>query len=375
MRYIYQQADWANFYWDKIQVLEKLAEVKAMLGYLLGQMSNLGFEIQNQTLLEVLTDNIQKSSEIEGETLDITQIMSSIARKLSDIIPNMEYAPQVNVSRNIEGAVEITIDALKNYNAEITADRLFGWHAALFPNGYSGMYKIEVGKFRTDLHGSIRIVSGYFGAEKVHYEAPPASSLPYEMKHFLQYANSQDKALDDLIKAAVVHLWFVTLHPFEDGNGRIARALTEIFLKRSDKCQFRFYSLSSEIMKHRKGYYEILEQTQTGSLNITNWILWFLTAIQNAMRNSNTILKKTIKISEFWTKHNMVNFNNRQRKIIKMLLDDFRGHLTSSKWAKICKCSQDTASRDINDLISKNILQKTGNARSTHYVLCQGNNV
>ena len=363
MKYIYQQDDWANFFWNDVLVLTKLAEVKARQGYLLGQMSNLGFEIQNRTLLDILATNIQKSSEIEGANLDATQIRSSIARKL-----NIEYTPQIAVSRNVEGAVEVTIDALENYNSEITIDRLFGWHAALFPIGYSSMYKIETGKFRTDIHGAMQVVSGYLGYEKVHYEAPPASTLSFEMERFLQYANSSTESTDDLIKAAIIHLWFVILYPFEDGNGRIARALTEIFLKRSDKSHFRFYSLSDEIMRHRKEYYSILEETQTGTLDVTHWILWFLNTLQDAMKNSNTLLKKVIKISEFWSKYNMTHFNERQNKIIKMLLNDFHGNLTSSKWAKICKCSQDTASRDINDLISKKILRKEGNGRNVHYV-------
>lgn len=364
--FIYQQKDWPAFFWDKVKVLEKLAEVKSTQGYLLGRMSKLGFELQNQAFLEVVSENIQKSSEIEGEGLNMGQIRSSIARRLK-----FDDQSQLNVSRNVEGAVDIMLDALDNFEKDITKERLFGWHAALFPTGYSGMYKIGVGKFRSDEHGAMQIVSGYLGSEKVHYDAPAASNLEREMDSFLQYANSNSGEIDNLIKAAIIHLWFVILHPFEDGNGRIARALSEIFLKRSDRSDIRFYSMSSELMRVRKEYYEILEITQKGSLDITDWIVWFLSTLKIAMQNSEGLLNKVCEISEFWAKHSKLEFNARQKKILSMLLNDFKGNLTSSKWAKICKCSQDTATRDISDLLFKNILRKEGEARASHYILVE----
>ncbi len=272
--YIYKNHQWPKFFWKVEVVLNSLAEVKKAQGYLLGKMDQLGFDLPSE--LEILTDTVIKSSEIEGVSLNLDQVRSSVARKLG-----IETEISVLSDRHIDGAVDIILDAINNYEKEITLERLFSWHYALFPTGYSGLYKIDVGQFQSDSSGPMQVVSGYVGREKVHYEAPPAALLHNEFSKFLDYANNS--ADDDLIKAAVVHLWFLILHPFDDGNGRIARALTEIFLKRSDQSRFRFYSMASQIMKCRRRYYEILETTQKGSLDITNWLVWFLNNLQEAI--------------------------------------------------------------------------------------------
>lgn len=358
--YIYKDPQWPKFFWNVKVVLGNLAEIKRSQGYLLGKMDQLGFDLRSE--LKILTDTVIKSSEIEGISLNLDQVRSSVARKLG-----IEMEISVPSDRYVDGAVDIILDAINNYEKEITSERLFSWHHALFSTGYSGLYKIDVGQFRSDSNGLMQVVSGRIGHEKIHYEAPSAALLHNEFSKFLDYANNS--ADDDLIKAAVVHLWFLILHPFDDGNGRIARALTEIFLKRSDQSQFRFYSMAAQIMKCRRQYYEILEATQKGSLDITNWLVWFLDNIQAAILSSIELTQNTEKIAAFWLKNSEISFNDRQRKIISMLLNDFRGNLTSGKWAKICKCSQDTASRDINDMIEKNILEKSGQGRSTHYLL------
>ncbi len=364
MKYIYQSKDWPNFRWNTKEILKLLSQLKHAQGFLLGQMKNLGFEIQNQALLQMLTENVIKSSEIEGEIFDKEQVRSSVARRL--LIKSAISESTSN--RHIDGAVEILADATQNYKVPLTHQRLFGWHAALFPTGYSGMYKIEVGKYRTDTHGPMQVISGYIGAEEIHYEAPKATVLLSEMNKFLNYVNEQNDD-DNFIKAAISHLWFLALHPFEDGNGRIARAITEIFLSRSDDCSFRFYSMCSQIMKNRREYYDILEATQKGTLDITAWISWFLTNLRQAIENSDIILKKVINVALFWTQHRSMNFNERQRKMLQMILDDFQGNLTTTKWAKICKCSQDTATRDIHELLENGILEKEGQAKNTHYIL------
>lgn len=363
MKYIYQNADWHSFRWcgDKIQNL--LLEIKKLQGYLLGKMDFLGFDVKNNALLQVLTENIIKSSEIEGQILDKHLVRSSIARKLG-----IDIGGETPVSRDIEGVVEMMLDATQNYSAEMTKDRLIGWHASLFPTGFSGMYKINVGNYRTDELGPMQVISGYEGNEKIHYEAPSASILENEMNEFLNYINTNND-YDSLIKAGIVHLWFVILHPFDDGNGRIARALTDMILARSDDSKFRFYSMSSQIQKNRKSYYEILEKTQKGSMDITNWLLWFLENLLIAIQSSGEITDKVLQKAEFWQKNSNVVFNERQIKVLNRFMDNFEGNLTTTKWAKMCSCSQDTANLDINDLIDKKILKKTGKGRATHYLL------
>ena len=362
MQYIYQNQDWHKFRYFGEKVNSILLEIKKAQGYLLGKMDTLGFDIKNSANLKILTENIIKSFEIEGETLNTQEVRSSIAIRLG-----IDIAGEVSVSRNIDGVVEMMLDATKNYNTEISHERLIGWHAALFPTGYSGMYKINVGKYRDDKQGPMQVISGSIGREKVHYEAPPAAVLEKEMSDLIEYINNSDDNL--LIKAGIVHLWFVILHPFDDGNGRIARALTDMLLSRSDESDLRFYSMSAQIQKNRKSYYDILEKTQKGSMDITNWLVWFLENLLLAINSSENILSDVIQKAEFWRKHSDTIFNERQKKVLNRFMDNFEGNLTTSKWAKMCNCSQDTATNDINDLISKKILKKLGDGRSVHYVI------
>lgn len=361
MKYIYQNTDWHSFIYfgDKIQNL--LLEIKKAQGYLLGKMDALGFDVKNNALLQVLTENIIKSSEIEGQILDKHIVRSSIARRLG-----IDLGGEAPVSRDIEGVVEMMLDATQNYALNMTKERIVGWHAALFPTGFSGMYKINVGNYRTDEQGPMQVVSGYAGKERVHYEAPPAEFLEFEMQDLIDYINSETEE-DGLIKAGIVHLWFVILHPFDDGNGRIARALTDMMLARSDDSKFRFYSMSSQIQKNRKSYYAILEKTQKGTMDITNWLVWFLENLLIAIQSSGEITNNVLKKAEFWQKNANLVFNERQIKVLNRFMDNFEGNLTTTKWAKMCNCSQDTATIDINELIAKKILKRIGKGRSTHY--------
>ena len=363
MEYIYENPDWHSFRWcgDKIQKL--LFDIKKAQGYLFGKMDSLGFDIKNNALLQVLTENIIKSSEIEGQFLDKHLVRSSVARRLG-----IDIGGETGVSGDIEGVVEMMLDATQDYSKEMSKERIIGWHAALFPTGYSGMYKINVGNYRTDELGPMQVVSGYTGKEKVHYEAPRAELLEKEMNELISYINTE-KETDYLIQAGIVHLWFVILHPFDDGNGRIARALTDMILSRSDDSKFRFYSMSVQIQKNRKNYYEILEKTQKGSMDITNWLVWFLENLLAAIKSSGEITDKVLQKAEFWQKHANTVFNERQIKVLNRFLENFEGNLTTTKWAKMCNCSQDTANLDINDLINKKILNKAGKGRATHYLL------
>lgn len=361
--YIYQHPDWANFYWNKEKVLASLSKVKLAQGLLLGKMGVLGFSIKEEAVLNILTQDVIKSSEIEGEILDKEQVRSSIARRLG-----LDIGGGIHVDRNVEGIVEMMLDATQNYESSLTKDRLIGWHASLFPTGYSGMFKIEAGKFRNDKNGPMQVVSGPIGKEKVHYQAPEASSLELEVNRFIDWINYQNK-IDGILKAGIAHLWFITLHPFDDGNGRIARALTDMLLARAENTNQRFYSMSAQIRKERDLYYDILEKTQKDSLDITDWLLWFLDCLLRAIENTKETLASIFNKALFWQKFSNQTLNERQKKVINKLLDGFEGNLTSSKWAKLCKCSQDSANRDIFDLIQKNILIKIGGGRKTHYIL------
>lgn len=363
MQYIYQNPYWHSFTYCGVKIQNLLLEIKKAQGYLLGKMDALGFDVKNNALLQVLTENIIKSSEIEGQILDKYLVRSSIARRLG-----IDIGGETPVSRDIEDVVEMMLDATQNYAQNMTKERIIGWHAALFPTGFSGMYKINVGSYRTDELGPMQVVSGYAGKERVHYEAPPAEFLETEMQDLIDYINSDTKE-DFLIKAGVVHLWFVILHPFDDGNGRIARALTDMILARSDDSKFRFYSMSSQIQKNRKNYYTILEKTQKGSMDVTNWLVWFLENLLAAIQSSGEIINQVLKKAEFWQKFSNIAFNERQIKVLNRFLDNFEGNLTTTKWAKMCNCSQDTATLDINDLIDKKILKRIGKGRSTHYAL------
>ena len=369
--YIHEQDNWPYFNWDNNKVMLKLGETRNLQGKLLGKMETLGFDLQNEALLDTLTLDVIKSSEIEGEFLEKEQVRSSIARRLG-----LDIAGSVHSERNVEGVVEMMLDATQRYPAPLTSDRLFDWHAALFPTGRSNMYKITVADWRKE--GLMQVISGPMGKEKVHYEAPKFERVPQEMDIFLNWFENKNE-LDLVLKAAIAHLWFVTIHPFDDGNGRISRAITDMLLARSDKSVKRFYSMSAQIRVERKEYYNILEKTQKGNLDVTEWILWFLNCLTNAINSTEEILSKVFYKAEFWKFHSTTILNERQHKMINKLLDGFNGKLTSSKWGKINKCSQDTALRDIQDLIQKGILQKEASGgRSTNYELLRmpgGNNV
>ncbi|MDP5121475.1 MAG: Fic family protein [Spirosomaceae bacterium] len=362
--YIYQQANWPNFTWQNDELINLLSEARNLQGRLIGKMESLGFELRNEALLDTLTLDVLKSSEIEGEFLNPDQVRSSIARKLG-----MEIAGSIESDRNIDGVVELMLDATQNCFEPLTIDRLFDWHAALFPTGRSGMHKITVADWRKDSTGPMQVVSGAMGKENVHFQAPDSSSIEKEMNLFLDWFNDNEE-IDLVLKAAIAHLWFVTIHPFEDGNGRITRALTDMLLAKSDKTTQRFYSVSAQIRIERKQYYEMLEQTQKGNLEITEWIKWFLNCLINSLKSTNLLLVNVLFKADFWDKNSKTLINARQQKLLNKLLDGFDGKLTSSKWAKIAKCSKDTAIRDINDLIAKNVLQKeAAGGRSTNYEL------
>ena len=363
-KYIYQGKNWTDFTWNDQQISTLLAQGRNLQGRLLGKMSALGFGFQAEATLEIITLDILKSSEIEGEKLNRAQVRSSIARRLG-----IDTAGLVTSTRNIDGIVEMMLNATQNYELPLTEERMFGWHAALFPTGYNGSYKIDVACYR---NGEMQVISGAMGKEKVHYEAIAAEKVKSEMDNFLKWINSKNDKIDSVIKAAIAHLWFVTIHPFDDGNGRIARAISDMLLARSDESKLRFYSMSAQILKERKKYYEILEKTQHSESNdITAWLQWFLNCFKNALLASEKNLQSVLYKADFWNKNANLTLNERQIKMLNKLLDgEFRGKLQSSKWAKICKCSQDTAIRDIKDLIEKGILQQEQQGgRSTNYEL------
>lgn len=363
-RYIHEFKNWPNYTWNEDLIASMLEQVRLNQGRLIGKMEELGFETKEEAILQTLTEDILKTSEIEGEVLDRNQVRSSIARKLG-----MDIVGLVNPDRSVEGVVEMMLDATQRYKEPLTQERLFGWHAALFPTGRSGMTKILVGKWRDDSAGPMQVVSGPIGKPKVHFQAPEAEKLKKEMRQFLAWANGK-KTEDSLLRAGIAHLWFVTIHPFEDGNGRIARAIADMFLAKSENSSQRFYSMSSQISKERRDYYNILEATQKGNLDITHWLKWFLSCLDRALASSESILSTVLKKATFWEIHKHVNLNDRQRKVINRLLDGFEGNLTSSKWAILTKCSQDTASRDIDELMKNNILKKnSGGGRNTSYSL------
>jgi len=363
-KYIYQYKNWTDFTWDDKEISFLLAQVRNLQGRLLGKMSALGFGFQAEATLKVITLDILKSSEIEGEKLNQAQVRSSIARRLG-----IEVVGLVASARNIDGIVEMMLDTTQRYELPLTEERMFGWHAALFPTAYSGGYKIDVACYRK---GEMQVVSGAMGKERVHYEAIAPKKVKSEMDGFLKWLNIENNKIDSVIKAAIAHLWFVTIHPFDDGNGRIARAVSDMLLARSDESKQRFYSMSAQILKERKKYYEVLEKTQHNtSSDITVWLDWFLNCLKNALLASEKTLQGVLYKAEFWGKNAKITFNDRQIKMLNKLLDgDFRGKLQSSKWAKICKCSQDTAVRDIKSLIEKGILQQEeSGGRNTSYTL------
>lgn len=360
-KYIYQYEDWTRFTWEDTAINALFGEVRHLQGKISGQMNALGFSAKEEATLTTLTLDVVKSSEIEGENLNYEQVRSSIARRLGIDIAGLTVS-----DRNVEGVVEMMLDATQNYLQPLTEERLFGWHAALFPTGYSGMYKIEVAKYRT---GDMQVVSGAMGKEKVHYQAVAPQLVKSEMDQFLVWLNNSHMT-DPVIKAAIAHFWFIIIHPFDDGNGRIARAISDLLLARSENSSERFYSMSSQILAERKRYYEVLQKVQHSSGDITEWLDWFLHCLKNALLETEATLKRILRKAEFWKIHENTPLNERQRLILNKLLDGFEGKLKSSKWAKIAKCSPDTALRDIKDLMEKGILrQEQQGGRSTNYEL------
>lgn len=360
-KYIYQHTNWTKFYWQDHAINIVFGEVRNLQGKIIGQMNTVGFSIKEEANLSTLTLDVVKSSAIEGEQLNYDQVRSSIARRLG-----MDVAGMTSSSRDVEGVVEMMLDATQYYMKPLTEERLFGWHSELFPTGYSGMYKIEVAKYRT---GEMQIVSGAMGKEKIHYHAPAPQYVKSEMDNFLLWFNSENN-LDPVLKAAIAHFWFIIIHPFDDGNGRIARAITDLLLARIDKSTDRFYSMSSQILNEQKQYYAVLQKVQHSSGDITEWLVWFLNCLKNALIETEKSLQKVLLKAEFWNIHEHTAINKRQRIVLNKLLGDFVGKLTTSKWAKMTKSSQDTALRDIYDLVDKNILEKaTSGGRSTHYFL------
>ena len=363
-QYIYDQPDWPRFRWDAAAVSGPLAQARHQQGWLLGRMAGLGFSLRAETVVYALTQDVLKSSEIEGEILDAVQVRSSVARRLG-----VDAAIQVAVDRTVEGVVEMMLDATQNHGAPLTRQRLFGWHAGLFPTGYSGLRKIRTAGWRDDAKGPMQVVSGSMGKERVHYQAPAAARLDVEMRGFLRWYESSG-ALDGVLRAGLAHLWFVTLHPFEDGNGRIARALADMLLARTEATPQRFYSFSSQIQKERNAYYDILEQTQKNDLDVTQWLLWFLACLGRAITETGQVLEAVLEKARFWEQEAIAAVNARQKMMLNKLLDGFDGKLTSSKWAKIAKCSQDTALRDIQELLKLGLLAKdAAGGRSTSYTL------
>jgi len=364
--YIHERKGWPEFTWDQAMLAAPLAEVRHLQGRLLGRMEALGFLLREEATLETLTQDVIKTSEIEGEKLDLQQVRSSIARRLGLDIGGSD----IPAPRNVEGIVEVMLDATRNHEKQLTKTRLYDWHAALFPTGRSGMQRITVGKWRTEASGPMQVVSGPIGREKVHYEAPGNARLDKEMTAFIKWFNAKPES-DLVLRAAIAHFWFVTIHPFDDGNGRIARAVADMMLARSEGSSQRFYSMSSQIQRERNAYYDILEKSQKSTLDITPWIEWFLHCLKRAIEASDGTLESVLLKARFWEKHINQPFNERQRNIINRLLDGgFEGRLTSSKWAKMGKCSGDTALRDITDLLDRGILIKdSAGGRSTGYLL------
>ena len=362
--YIYQQPQWPKFQWNTPELAKLLVEVRHLQGRLLGRMESLGFQLRQEATLETLAQDALQTSAIEGQVLDAQSVRSSLAGRLG-----LDIGSLAQVDRNVEGIVEVVLDATGNFAAPLTRERLFGWHGALFPTGRSGLRRITVGSWRSRESGPMQVVSGPLGREKIHYEAPGHERIAKEMARFMRWCRGAPR-LDLVLAAAIAHFWFVTIHPFEDGNGRIARAIADMMLARSEKTPQRFYSMSAQIQKQRKSYYEILESCQKGSLDITPWMHWFLLSLQSAMRSSESTLEAVLFKARFWRSHAGESFNERQRKVLNGLLNGFEGRLTTSKWAKITRCSQDTALRDISDLLQRRILLRDqAGGRSTGYQL------
>ena len=360
--YIWERSDWHDFQWDSNKLMEPLARLSQLHGLLIGRMTMLGFNDKSRSMLSSMTNELISSSEIEGILLNPQSVRSSISRRLG-----IEYDGMLVEDHYVEGLVDVMIDAVQNCHEQLTDERLFGWHAALFPTGRSGMHKITVADWRKG-DEPMQVVSGALGHEKIHYIAPPSSNVPYEMAQLIEFCNNSN--LSPFILAGIAHLWFVTIHPFDDGNGRLSRTLSDMFLARLEPNSSRYYSMSAEINRNKNSYYNILELSQKGNMDITQWLLWFFDCLEKSIKRSLALIDNTLAKSVYWDKFRDVEINERQRKIINRLWDGFEGKLTSSKWAKICSCSQDTAIRDIKDLLSKGMLLDSGEGgRSTNYIL------
>ncbi len=370
MTYIHERSRWPEFSWDSEALAGPLAAVRHRQGKHLGKMAALGFEFRTEANLVALTDEVVNSSAIEGENLDPGEVRSSIARQLG-----LDVAGLPKPGRKVEGVVEMMLDATRNFDRPLSADRLFAWHAALFPTGRSGMHRITVGAWRTGQAGPMQVVSGQIGREKVHFQAPKAERLEDEMEHFFAWFAGPPE-IDPVLKAAVAHLWFVTIHPFEDGNGRIARAIADMALSQADETQDRFYSMSAAIEAERREYYFQLESAQRGSLDITAWIAWFLGCLDRAIRSADERLGSVLRKARFWQRIQPRPVSERQQRVIHRMFDDFKGHLTTSKYGKLASCSTDTALRDIHDLLKRGILVKnSAGGRSTSYRLAEPDEV
>jgi Fic family protein len=362
--YIHQLPNWPRFHWNRERLAQPLADIRYRQGRLAGHMEGLGFNLRQHAILGTLTEDVLKTSEIEGEKLDAAQVRSSIARRLGVDIGALKPA-----DRAVEGVVEMMLDATRHYNRQLTAKRLFGWHASLFPTGRSGLLAIRAGVWRNDRTGPMQVVSGPIGREHVHFKAPAAGRLRLEMRSFLDWFNTPS-TMDPVLKAAQAHLWFVTVHPFDDGNGRLARAIADMSLARSENSPQRFYSMSSQIQRERAAYYDILERTQKGAMDITPWMDWFLGCMGRAIDGAQTMLAAVLAKARFWESIANVSINARQRLILNRLMDGFEGKLTTSKYAKLAKCSQDTALRDVLALVEHGILLRgSERGRSTGYTL------
>ena len=364
MKYIWQQKGWPHFTWDARAVAGVLSEVVFKEGRFLGELAGIGFECQSQAGFEALSLEIVSSAAIEGEALNLADVRSSVARRMEIVL-----AEKGAVSQELDARVDMMMDATRGWEKPMTVRRLKAWHAALFPNGYSGLAKVRAGKLRDDREGPMQVVSRYGALTRVHFEAPPASTLSGGLKELMGWLGEDDPATPPLVRIALAHLWFLTLHPFEDGNGRLARALTEYLLARQEQSSLRFYSLSAQIQRDKAAYYDELEHAQRNSLDVTRWVNWFLSLHSRALDSAAKSLDAILKKAWFWRDHAQDDFNAHQRKMLNMLLDGFEGNLTSSKWAKICKVSQDTAAREIAPLVSSGVLRQEGAGRSTHYVI------
>ncbi|AZV92530.1 cell filamentation protein Fic [Bordetella sp. J329] len=367
--YIWQSPHWPDWQYDLAVLAEPLAAVSRAQGLLLGRLADVGLSLRDDACLIALTEDVVQTSAIEGETLNVASVRSSVARRLG-----VDIGALAPADRHIDGIVDMILDATSNAMAPLSAERLFGWHAALFPFGYSGINAIKVAAWRDDSAGSMQVVSGVMGREKVHFEAPPAKRLAAEMARFLAWLNDTTLRDSALVRAGLGHLWFVTLHPFDDGNGRIARAIGDLLLTRADGSQQRFYSLSAQIQRERKAYYDVLERTQKGDMDVTQWLVWFLAALLKAIEHAHGVLDQVFTKARFWQYAATIPMNERQIKVLNRLLDGFEGKLTTAKWAALAKCSSDSALRDITELVQYGVLQKNqAGGRSTSYAITLGN--